>query len=72
MSDEVKPDGWTKCSERLPEAGVWVLVFTPDDADRPIKDLQFVYEDPEDGQCWLTGERVTHWRPLPAKPKGEA
>lgn len=64
---------WVKCSERLPELGVKVLIATVD------KDFWVAERNDWDGKedcewSWdhgfndLEPDRVTHWMPLPEPP----
>lgn len=82
FTDEPQDDGWIKCSERLPEDGETVIarVFYYTDYPNFRDESDFIsilcYE-PSRGSCWRGDsnynlQQVTHWRPLPAKPKGEA
>ncbi|EFT2846262.1 DUF551 domain-containing protein [Escherichia coli] len=64
----VTPDGWIKCSERMPDKLIPVMVM---------------YEDGEmwsamwSGQFWDDGctipdpHAITHWREMPAAPQQE-
>ena len=57
---------WIKCSDRLPDDGVWVLIYQEgyvfDMASYSERNDLF-----ENGYEWLEG--VTHWMPLPEPPK---
>ena len=64
------PEGWTKCSERMPDNMQKVLVF----GDGKV--CPGWYDEPED--AWEADEiddgffidpkRISHWRPYPAAP----
>lgn len=60
---------WIKCSDRLPEEGVYVLVYN--DAD----ELRYHVASHQDGY-WVDDEyayaNVTHWSELPDPPKEDA
>lgn len=72
-SSPVIPDGWVACSERMPEAGDDMIVFTDGIVMSGVSYskkkgfyLQALeYDDDEHV------ENVTHWMPLPAAPKQE-
>lgn len=69
---------WVKCSDKLPEDGVEVLVYTPitksitvayltyDHDDNPI--VYFIIDFDENDQN-ISLKDITHWMPLPEKPK---
>lgn len=67
------PDGWVACSERMPEAGDDMIVFTDDIVMSGIsyskkkgfyiQALEYDDDEPIDN--------VTHWMPLPAEPQHE-
>lgn len=67
----VIPDGWVACSERMPEAGDDMIVFTDDIVMSGIsyskkkgfyiQALEYDDDEPVDN--------VTHWMPLPAAPQ---
>ena len=62
--DGVTPaSDWVKCSERMPEFDVLVLVV-----DQNGIDLGAIY----DGDDWFLADserEITHWMPLPAPPQ---
>lgn len=64
----VIPDGWVKCSERMPKDAQWCAVNT---------EYGYYVQCWSDGQGWLGDEisipdcDVTHWMPLPAAPQQE-
>ncbi|HGN9061117.1 TPA: DUF551 domain-containing protein [Enterobacter hormaechei] len=69
----VIPDGWVACSERMPEAGDDMIVFTDDIVMSGVsyskkkgfylQALEYDDDEPVDN--------VTHWMPLPAAPQQE-
>ncbi|HAS1025864.1 TPA: DUF551 domain-containing protein [Enterobacter cloacae] len=67
------PDGWVACSERMPEEGDDMIVFTDDIVMSGVSYskkkgfyLQALgYDDDE------PVDNVTHWMPLPAAPQQE-
>ena len=69
----VIPDGWVACSERMPEEGDDMIVFTDDIVMSGVSYskkkgfyLQALgYDDDE------PVDNVTHWMPLPAAPQQE-
>ena len=63
---------WISVEERLPEKGVFVVVYY----GNFIGNLMDVYM--WDGECWRSStgyledaENITHWMPLPEPPKEE-
>ncbi|EQB4711627.1 DUF551 domain-containing protein [Enterobacter hormaechei] len=70
----VIPDGWVACSERMPEEGDDMIVFTDDIVMSGVSYskkkgfyLQALgYDDDE------PVDNVTHWMPLPSAPQQEA
>ncbi|EBT6688090.1 DUF551 domain-containing protein [Salmonella enterica subsp. enterica serovar Isangi] len=73
QSAPVIPDGWVACSERMPEAGDDMIVFTDDIVMSGVsyskkkgfylQALEYDDDEPVDN--------VTHWMPLPAAPQQE-
>lgn len=71
---------WIKCSERMPEAGVPVLVLLSGEIrvaeirwDTPTHEETYqpfrYWDDPyDDGQPWEVFD-ITHWMPLPEPPE---
>lgn len=61
---------WVKCSERLPEKYTVVLVWTKDGEIKLDQAVNEVIETSV-GYSWKNSNRtrVTHWLPLPEKPK---
>ena len=57
-------DDWIGVEDRLPEEGTWVLACEKDD---------FMFIDVRENGEWKIGVQalavITHWRPLPEKPK---
>ena len=70
---------WIKCSERMPNEDVKVLVYAP--RHQRIECAMYIErysQDPTSNyRAWDFGEydlhpsEVTHWMPLPDKPEGE-
>lgn len=70
-NSSVIPDGWVACSERMPEAGDDMIVFTDDIVMSGIsyskkkgfyiQALEYDDDEPVDN--------VTHWMPLPTAPR---
>ncbi|MBN4831699.1 DUF551 domain-containing protein [Enterobacter hormaechei] len=73
LNSPVIPEGWVACSERMPEAGDDMIVFTDDIVMSGIsyskkkgfyiQALEYDDDEPVDN--------VTHWMPLPAAPQQE-
>lgn len=59
---------WTKCSERVPEDGVRVLVQR-ENGDSHAAELDRGVWFNSCNSCMLNG--VSHWMPLPEGPKEE-
>lgn len=62
------PDGWIKCSDRMPDVLDWVIAYDEVGTTK-------AYLSREDN-LWVRDNgdelyRVTHWMPLPAAPGGE-
>lgn len=66
------PDGWIKCSERMPEEGgrYWCYVEEINSLGRSHYQWNCSWNGDEWGGEALSG-RVTHWMPLPAAPGKE-
>ena len=56
---------WVKCSERMPEFGIEVLVFDGCDIEKDHVDVCA-----ETCEVYFVnyGDTITHWMPLPAPP----
>lgn len=71
-------DNWTPCSERLPEDGAPVLVYTPRAITPQTVHVATFSRDKrpgKNGHGWIgyrdtywIGDSVTHWMPLPSPP----
>ena len=59
LLEEEEEIRWIPIEEKLPKPGTWVLAYCADD-DFMYLSYQHTFEDFE----------VTHWMPLPPKPKG--
>ena len=69
FTDELTPaTDWVKCSERMPELGVPVLVL---DGSQTWVDKAY---DSDDGVSFYEDNygKATHWMPLPAPPTEDA
>lgn len=66
------PDGWIKCSERMPAEGgrYWCYVEEQNSLGKSHYQWNCSWNDNEWSDDALTGT-VTHWMPLPAAPKPE-
>jgi len=70
---------WIRCEDRLPEEGVWMLVWIPDGAERPYIFYHIDHIDERLGYSpfWTDGsgqrfydfDGITHWAPLPEPPE---
>ena len=77
LNSPVVPDGWIKCSERMPESkpGSYEYIVYETLNNRAHHDY---FNVPDEGDNAFTpfwnhyGEYVTHWVPLPAAPKQES
>lgn len=67
--DQGKPR-WISISERLPEAGEWVLVYFPEiDGDLDLKVSPAFYENGHwESEIDRIDNLITHWMPLPEAP----
>lgn len=64
---EVEMPRWISVSERLPEAG-WYLVYN----DGEMQIDHFMYSQNKKRLEWVYYEDITHWQPLPEPPQSEA
>ena len=62
---------WIKCSERLPESGITVLVSNNSGAICTCRRSVIERKNLEPDGADFTRERFTHWMPLPCPPKQE-
>jgi hypothetical protein len=62
---------WIKCSERLPESGITVLVSNNSGAIYTCRRSVIERKNLEPDGADFTRERFTHWMPLPDPPKQE-
>lgn len=65
---EAEPQGWIKCSERLPKERHYVLVDAPmfrNIFECCLIDGEWVFA----GTWSKIGQPITHWMPLPKPPK---
>ncbi|CNF25292.1 Protein of uncharacterised function (DUF551) [Yersinia nurmii] len=70
------PEGWIKCSDRMPESKVGVLVASEPDGkgSRGMKWATYIPGHPDARGGWLipgASWEPTHWMPLPAAPEKE-
>lgn len=68
-----KQSGWISVDERLPPKREWVICYSPNKKSLPIflgrmGNYSDVWQQ-EGGYICMTP--VTHWMPLPERPKGE-
>lgn len=67
-------NGWIKCSERMPDAHGFYLTYM-EELDRFTVLLWTGKDDPSQPEAWnragLCADCITHWMPLPEKPKEE-
>ena len=71
---EIRDDSWISVANRLPELNTWVLVYAKFlvpvfEMERGIRKTGDVYKAFYDGRFSKHGDMVTHWKPLPEKPK---
>lgn len=78
VTSQLKFGEWIKCSDRLPEVGVEVLIFGNTCNEPPkILGVKGRYQGDQDWKyTWESEEgyifreyEVTHWTPLPVEPK---
>ena len=69
----VRVPKWISVNDRLPENDQWALCFMKDKSFGTFRVLQWNYIDWQwnDGDEWFDEKDVTHWMPIPEKPKGE-
>jgi hypothetical protein len=65
---------WISVEDRLPEAGVRVLMYRPDADESPACDenVRVGFIRKATNGVWDGAHRVTHWMPLPAAPTPDA
>lgn len=70
-NDQVIPDGWVACSERMPSVGVQVLAYRPDapESDDPLIRMATYLGKSAHGHGFDCYCKPTHWMPLPYPPK---
>ncbi len=63
-------DGWISCKDRLPEEDDFYIVYKPKDLDDDERVLMASWENGA-FYFWVNVvmKNVTHWQPLPQKPK---
>ena len=73
ISNGVTVQEWISVDDRLPENDQWALCFMKDKSFGTFRVLQWNYIDWQwnDGDEWFDEKDVTHWMPIPEKPKGE-
>jgi len=62
---------WIKCSERMPEENSNVIFYENDFSCIYIGSYENIYGYKWIVNCMEIEQKVTHWMPLPEKPKGE-
>lgn len=62
---------WIKCSDRMPENEEHVIAFIPSNCEgSKIEILLFdVFTNRWEGENYYTRYEISHWMPLPNKPK---
>ena len=71
LEQAVSVPEWIKCSERLPESGITVLVSNNSGAIYTCRRSVIERKNLEPDGADFTRERFTHWMPLPCPPKQE-
>ena len=73
ISNGVTVQEWISVDDRLPENYQWALCFMKDKSFGTFRVFQWNYIDWQwnDGDEWFDEKDVTHWMPIPEKPKGE-
>lgn len=71
VNSPVTPDGWIKCSDRMPGSQEWVIVFAKWANQQVLcwDDVASRWTDFEDQSYFH--DMFTHWQPLPAAPQQE-
>lgn len=73
-AEPVRHGRWIPCSERLPEYGVDVLVYSKSWEDHiQVAHIQYdgIMWELSDGEFYFSQSDVTHWMPLPEPPESE-
>lgn len=60
---------WIKCSERMPEAGIYVLALLNGSPQVLFFDPRINIWDDGDFHSFIKPSNVTHWMPLPQPPE---